>query len=177
MNASDLEGIIEGFNLILNNDTSIYTREQGNSKSVIDLTFTTPSLGQLESWAVLDKAQIPSDHKVIISEYQEAQPESAREAQREGGKVTGWKVSTLSGEMKEKMSHEWDREVKEFPQDISTAEDLEREANWIQRTLTLILNRHAPPTRITPFSKRWWNVKVKKARQHFSRTRRHFKQG
>ena len=80
MNASDLEGIIKGFNLILNNNTSIYTREQGNSKSVIDLTFTTPSLGQLESWAVLDKAQIPSDHKVIISEYQEAQPKSAREA-------------------------------------------------------------------------------------------------
>ncbi len=56
VNVSDLEGIIKGFNLILNNDTSIYTREQGNSKSVIDLTFTIPSLGQLELWAVLDKA-------------------------------------------------------------------------------------------------------------------------
>ena len=69
MNASDLEGIIEGFNLILNNDTSIYTHEQGNSKSVINLTFITLSLGQLESWAVLDKAQILSNYKVIISEY------------------------------------------------------------------------------------------------------------
>ena len=72
VNASDLEGIIKGFNLILNNNTSIYTHEQGNSKSVINLTFTTPSLGQLELWAVLDKAQIPSNYKAIISEYQEA---------------------------------------------------------------------------------------------------------
>ena len=43
--------------------------------------------------------------------------------------MTGWKISTLLGEVKEKMSHKWDREVKEFPQDISIAEDLEREAN------------------------------------------------
>jgi len=43
--------------------------------------------------------------------------------------VTGWKISTLLGEVKEKMSYKWDREVKEFPQDISTAEDLEREVN------------------------------------------------
>ena len=69
VNANDLEGIIKGFNLILNNDTTVYTREQGNSKSVINLTFTTPSLGQLELWVVLNKAQIPSNHKVIISEY------------------------------------------------------------------------------------------------------------
>ena len=90
--------------------------------------------------------------------------------------MTGWKISTLSGEVKEKMGHEWYREAEEFPQDISTAEDLEREANWIQMTLTLILNRHAPPTRITPFSKWWWNIEVKRARQRFSRTRRHFTQ-
>ena len=88
-NANDLEGIIEGFNLILNNDTTVFTREQGNNKSVIDLTFTTPSLGVLESWAILDKAQIPSDHKAIISEYREAQFKLAREAQKERGKVTG----------------------------------------------------------------------------------------
>ncbi len=72
MNANNLEGIIKGFNLILNNNTTVYTREQGNSKSVINLTFITPSLGQLELWAVLDKAQIPSNHKAIILEYQEA---------------------------------------------------------------------------------------------------------
>ena len=73
-NAKDLEEIIEKFDLILNNDTIVYTRKQGYSKSIIDLTFTTPSLGPLESWAVLEKAQIPSDYKAIISEYQEAQP-------------------------------------------------------------------------------------------------------
>ena len=68
-NVNDLERIIEEFNLILNNDTTVYTREQGNSKSVINLTFITPSMGLLESWAILDKAQILSNHKAIISEY------------------------------------------------------------------------------------------------------------
>jgi ribonuclease HI len=176
-NASSLEGIIEEFDLILNNDTTIYTREQGESKSVIDLTFTTPSLGLLESWAVLDKAQVPSDHRAIVLEYQEARSESAREAQKEGGQVTGWKIDKLSEEKKEKMAGEWHNQARGFPQEISTAEDLEREARWIQETLTTILNRHAPLIRITPFSKRWWNDEVREARQRFSRAHRQFAQG
>ena len=60
-------------------------------------------MGLLESWAILDKAQILSNYKAIISEYQEAQLGLAREAQKERSKVTGWKINALLGEKKEKM--------------------------------------------------------------------------
>ena len=47
-NASYLEGLIDTYSLILNN-THNYTRREGNSKSIIDLTLLTIGLGSLEN--------------------------------------------------------------------------------------------------------------------------------
>jgi len=80
--------------LILNNNTSKYTREEGKSKSVLDLTFSSIALGLLDSWAIADKIQIPSDHKLIASELnlflEKGIPTSSI--------TIGWKIDELSKE-------------------------------------------------------------------------------
>ena len=55
VNARDLEELVERFNLILNNDTSVYTREEGKNRSILDLTFSSLELGPLDSWAIADE--------------------------------------------------------------------------------------------------------------------------
>ena len=47
-NASYLKGLIDTYSLILNN-THDYTRREGNSKSIIDLTLSTTGVGSLEN--------------------------------------------------------------------------------------------------------------------------------
>src|SRR5579871_1788161 len=174
-NAKDLENLIEKFNLFLNNDTSEYTREEGKSKSVLDLTFSTLALGPLDSWSIVDEIQTPSDHKPIASELQllsrEGSPTSTSNT------VTGWKIDELSDEQKEEMSREWDTRALLFPQQLSSKSEIEREAVWIQETAVQILNKHAKQIRITPRSKRWWNETVKQARKGFLRCRRHYENG
>jgi hypothetical protein len=59
---------------------------------------------------------------------------------------------------------------------LSTKEDLEEEANWIEKTLTNTLNLYAKPLHITTYSKRWWNSIVEKARLNYAQARRRLKQ-
>ena len=63
-NASYLEGLIDTYSLILNN-THDYTRREGNSKSIIDLTLLTTGVGSLENWVVDLEYSTLLDHKVI----------------------------------------------------------------------------------------------------------------
>jgi ribonuclease HI len=174
-NAKDLEEIIEKFGLILNNDTRVFTREQGKSKSVIDLAFTTPQLGLLETWITLEESQIPSDHKAILLEFQEIQ--DPQKYQKTQGEVTGWRLDSIPEEIEERMAREWYSRAENRPQYLSTTQDLEDEAIWIQETLVEILDSHVPRVRITPFSKRWWNQEIKDARGIYARTRRLFSRG
>jgi hypothetical protein len=52
--------------------------------------------------------------------------------------------------------------------DLSSKEDLENEAIWIEKTLIDALNLYAKPLRITAYSKRWWNSTVEKARLKYA---------
>lgn len=42
----------------------------------------------------------------------------------------------------------------------SSGENIENEAEWIELTLTGILNKHATKINITASSKRWWTPQV-----------------
>lgn len=41
-----------------------------------------------------------------------------------------------------------------------------------QRKIVELLNKHAKVTKITPYSKRWWNGEVTEARQCWARNKR-----
>jgi hypothetical protein len=57
-----------------------------------------------------------------------------------------------------------------------TKEELDQEVNWIENTLTGILNQFARPIRITPFFKRWWTSEVQEARTEYARAKRRLKE-
>jgi Endonuclease-reverse transcriptase len=73
-NAGPLEDIIAEFGLILNNEPGAITRpaEAVNScylGSIIDLTFITPEIRLLESWAIDIDHPTPSDHELIVFQW------------------------------------------------------------------------------------------------------------
>jgi hypothetical protein len=75
-NVGPLKDIITKFGLILNNEPSVITRpaEAVNSyhlKSIINLTFTTPEIEPLESWAIEIDHLTPSDHELIVFQWLE----------------------------------------------------------------------------------------------------------
>lgn len=55
--------------------------------------------------------------------------------------------------------------------------DGEKEAEWIDSTLTGILDKHTTHVRVTTHSKRWWTLKVETRRKEYGGTRRLYKQG
>ncbi len=170
-NARDLEGLIERFDLILNNDTIVFTRVEGGKRSVLDLTFSSPELGPLDSWAIAEGIQTPSDHKPIVLEITLA-------AEEKGPHIVGWRTDKLSQEQKEKMEAEWWSRAIQFPQQqLLSNSDIEQEALWIQETVTEILDEYTQPIKITPRSKRWWNKTVKESRKAFLRERRLHQRG
>ena len=59
---------------------------------------------------------------------------------------------------------------------ISNKEYIEEEANWIEKTLINTLDLYAKPLHITPYSKRWWNSTVEKARLRYAQAKRKLKQ-
>ena len=54
----------------------------------------------------------------------------------------------------------------------STKEDLDREVEWFESKLVQHLNNHAKITRITSYSKRWWNEEVAEARKTWAKNKR-----
>ena len=50
--------------------------------------------------------------------------------------------------------------------------EFDKEAGWFQEKLTELLNNHAKITKITSYSKRWWNKEVSEARLTWARDKR-----
>jgi hypothetical protein len=51
---------------------------------------------------------------------------------------------------------------------LSNKEDLENEANWIEKRLINTLKLYAKSLRITAYFKRWWNSTVEKAKLKYT---------
>jgi hypothetical protein len=127
-NASYLEGLIDTYSLILNN-THNYTRREGNSKSIIDLTLLTTGLGSLESWAVDLEYSTPLDHKVISFSWEDLGASNYIVSKQ----ITGWNIDQLAQEEEkaEGAKEDWLQRRQECPIDmekINSIEDLDKVA-------------------------------------------------
>jgi aminoglycoside N3'-acetyltransferase len=70
--ADSLEAIIDKFDLILNNELGAIIRSNSRkNNSIIDLTFTTTSIGLLNSWLIEEEYTTPSNHELIIFDWQD----------------------------------------------------------------------------------------------------------
>lgn len=172
-NAAPLEGLIEDYNLCINNDLTVATRPKKTpGESIIDLTLTTPEMGLLPTWAADNSGRTPSDHVLIVMEWT-----TLRKPPTETSKeVTGWQITDLLAdpEALEKATKAWQNLAHTRPplDDTCTEEDIGAEALWVQNSLTGLLNKYTKPLRVTARSKRWWGTDVKEARHQFAHTRR-----
>jgi aminoglycoside N3'-acetyltransferase len=67
-----LEAIIDKFDLILNNEPGAIIRPNSReNNSIIDLTFTTTSIGLLNSWLIEEEYTTPSNHELIVFNWQD----------------------------------------------------------------------------------------------------------
>ena len=55
---------------------------------------------------------------------------------------------------------------------LCTKQELDKEVEWFQETLTELLNKHAKATQITSYSKRWWNKEVIETRLTWAKDKR-----
>ncbi|ODM24151.1 hypothetical protein SI65_01741 [Aspergillus cristatus] len=174
-----LEQLIEDHDLLVNNDPDIPTRPKTSpGLSIIDLSLTTLELGPLEAWETYPGRPTGSDHEVIGMRWAPLAPKPPR-TPREG--VTGWRIKELQeDEEAMKAAAETWRALSQAQAplgDTCTREDIAQEAEWISEALTEVLNQHAKPIWVTPFSKRWWTDPVREARRQYAGARRLWQQG
>jgi hypothetical protein len=144
------EDLIERYALIVNNDAQP-TRHGRKSRSVIDLTLSTTGLGTLQSWEIDEDHATQSDHAVIVFSWD---PLYSRSVDHKKGVTTSWDIDKLrvNEERLEQARNHWNQ-LPGDTQRISTescCEDLEDEAQWIQCSLTVVLNRHTTPKSLNP---------------------------
>ena len=69
---------------------------------------------------------------------------------------------------------DWVRQTQNHPiLNVScTLQELDEEFKWVEALLTCILNTHCKKMQVTPFSKRWWNKEIAKARKAYAREKK-----
>lgn len=85
------EDLIEGHALMVNNDGQL-TRCGRKSRSVIDLTLSTPGVAILRAWEIDEDHATPSDHAVIVFSWE---PAYTQLDDREKGAMTSWHIDKL----------------------------------------------------------------------------------
>jgi hypothetical protein len=96
-----------------------------------------------------------------------------------GQDITGWDIDKLlKNEKRLRLATiHWQETAINRPliDDLSSKEDLENEAIWIEKTLIDTLNLYAKSLRITAYSKRWWNSTIQKTRLKYAQAKRRLK--
>ena len=172
-NAGPLESLIEARGLYLNNEPGVPTRPKTTPGiSIIDLTLTTVSMGPLQAWTVDQDHPTGSDHELLVMEWAPIEHGSEPPSRE----VTGWQIQALQADPQAleyaKQCWEANAEQRTPLDDTCSLVDVAEEAAWIQETLSMVLNQHAKPIRVSPRSKRWWSTEIKEAREVYCQARR-----
>ena len=89
---------------------------------------------------------------------------------------TGWNIQALlENEVALQVAkEEWEKESSNHPHLslVSSQKDLDSQVLWFETRLSSWLDKYAKITRITSFSKRWWNDEVAEARKTWAREKR-----
>lgn len=178
-NAETTERLIERHDLIVNNNDYQPTRWGKNCKSIIDLTLSTRQVGALITWDVDSDRATTSDHEVIVFAWT---PLRATAATEEATAAPKWNIDRLyADEQAMKGADEQWRILSEgrplVDSHAATVEALETEAFWVQDSLKVVLDEHAPGKAACTRSKRWRTADIKQMRQSFAGARRAYKGG
>ncbi|EED18393.1 reverse transcriptase, putative [Talaromyces stipitatus ATCC 10500] len=146
--------------------------------SIIDLTISSQALGPLSGWEIESQRLTPSDHVMIWASWEPPTTASTEPTRKE---VTGWQIEALLGnkEALQEAKDTWNELAKTQPilTDTTSTEEVEREAEWIERTLTEVLNKHCKQIRLCAQSKRWWNSEIEAEQSVYSKARKAYQAG
>jgi len=98
-------------------------------------------------------------------------------------KVTGWDIDGLKSEEEkenyEKAQKQWRDKSLKSPvlNEKSSGEELQREAEWIQRNFVNHLNRCCKKVKVCARSKRWWTAEIAENRKILGSIKRARKRG
>jgi len=178
--ANFLENLMDEYNLIDVTDgeeTHSNTRNGETSGSLIDFFITKASMAdRLETSTDLATT---SDHAIVCAQLRWDEGEGAKVSR----KITGWDIDGLKSKEEEenykKAQKEWKDKSSKRPvlDENSSKEDLQKEAEWMQRNFVNHLNRHCKKVKVCARSKRWWTVEIAENRKILGAIKRARKKG
>jgi hypothetical protein len=188
--AKPLENLIVRHDLFVNNALDVPTRpyktrssrggvrgEKEYSLSIIDLTISNQALGPLASWET-EEGLTTSDHLAIWASWE---PPYGDEEDPSEITTTGWQIGALAmdEEALKAASDTWNELASSQPRliDSCSLEDVEKEAEWVEESLTKVLNLHTKPIKLCARSKRWWGPVTVAARGAYSKARKAYQAG
>ena len=108
-----------------------------------------------------------SDHAIVCAHSRWDEGEGVEVLR----KVTGWDIDGLKSKDEEenykKAQKEWKDKSSKRPvlDEKSSEEDLQKEAEWIQRNFVNHLNRCCKKVKVCARSKRWWTAEIAENRK------------
>ena len=124
-------------------------------------------------WEIPEDYPSLSDHELILMEWEDINAHGQKNTQAAS---TGWSIKTLleNNQQLKAAQSKW-KKINTDHQllgQLCTKQELDKEAEWFEKMLTELLNKHAKVTQITSYSKRWWNKEVSEARATWAKDKR-----
>jgi len=175
-----LENLMDEYDLIDvmdGEETHTYTRNGETSGSLIDF-FITKALMANRSETSTDLATT-SDHAVVCAQLRCNEGEGANVSR----KITGWDIDGLKSKEEEenykKAQKEWKDKSSKRPvlNEKSSEDELQMEAEWIQRNFVNHLDRCCKKIKVCARSKRWWTAEIVENRKILGSIKRARKKG
>ena len=161
------------YELIVNNNTDFPTRPRSQGISIIDLALTTASLGPLTLWEIPEEYPSLSDHELILLQWEDLRQD---QDQSKPAINTGWNIQALLEDEALLLvaKEEWEKKSSSRPclSLSSSKKDLDSEVERFEAVLGGWMDKHAKVTRVTSFSKRWWNDEVAQERKTWAKEKR-----
>jgi len=158
-------------------ETHSNPRNGETSGSLIDFFITKASMAdRLETSTDLTTT---SDHAIVCAHLRWDEGEGVKVSR----KITGWDIDGLKSKEEEenykKAQKEWkDKSLKRPVLDEnSSEEDLQKEAEWMQRNFVNHLNRCCKKIKVCARSKRWWTAEIAENRKILGSIKRARKKG
>jgi ribonuclease HI len=143
--------------------THTSTRNGEVSTSLIDFFITKARMA--DRLEIATDLATTSDHAIVCAHLRWDERERAKVSR----KVTGWDIDGLKSEKEnyEKAQKYWKDKSLKRPvlTEESSEDELQKEAEWIQRNFANHLNRCCKKVKVCARSKRWWNEEIAENRR------------
>jgi hypothetical protein len=144
------------------------------------IMWTTPSENENEDGEGEEEGNKEGGIEEEEKEKRKRKEEGKREKMETSKTRTGWQIENMEEEERkeaEKYYKELEKERRNLDEEECTTKDIEDEAKWLEETLTKVLDKFAPVSRVCSKWKPWWNEHVREARKVAGRVRRQQRKG